>query len=79
MSDSLTIEREFHFHRRGRGSRKEVEAGPPPQRPPTPGRVPRIARLMALAIRFDRLIRDGQIANYSELARLGHVSHARVS
>jgi hypothetical protein len=34
---------------------------------------------MALAIRFDRLIRDGGIANYSELARLGHVTHARIS
>ena len=79
MSDSLTIEREFHFHRRGNGSRKELEPGPAPQPPPTLGRVPRVARLMALAIRFDRLIRDGEIANYSELARLGHVTHARVS
>lgn len=43
------------------------------------GRVPRIARLMALAIRFDALIRDGVVADQAELARLGHVSRARVT
>src|SRR5262249_36696645 len=36
-------------------------------------------RLMALALRFEQLLRAGQITNYSELARLGHVTHARVS
>ena len=43
------------------------------------GRIPRVARLMALAIRFDRLIRDGVVADQSELARLGHVSRARLT
>jgi site-specific DNA recombinase len=43
------------------------------------GRVPRITRLLALAIRFEALIREGRINNYSALARLGHVSPARVS
>ena len=43
------------------------------------GRVPRAARLMALAIRFDQLIRDGVVADQAELARLGQVSRARVS
>jgi hypothetical protein len=42
-------------------------------------RVPRVARLMALAIRFDQLIRDGVVADQAELARLGHVSRARVT
>ena len=42
-------------------------------------RVPRIARLMALAIRMEDLIRAGGIADYSELAQLGHVSRARIS
>jgi hypothetical protein len=43
------------------------------------GRVPRIARLMALAIRFEQLLRAGTVKNYVELARLGHVSRARIS
>ena len=80
MTTSLTIERDFHFRRQGRGARKELRVGSAPTRPLVPlGRVPRITRLLALAIRFDRLIRAGEIANYGELAELGHVSRARVS
>jgi hypothetical protein len=44
-----------------------------------PGRVPRIARLMALALRFEQLLQAGVVTDYAELARLGHVSRARVS
>jgi hypothetical protein len=79
MSVSFTIECDVHFHRRGQGSRKELHPGEAPPRPATPGRVPRVARLMALAIRFDGLLRAGEIADYTELARLGHVTRARVS
>jgi hypothetical protein len=32
---------------------------------------------MALALRFEQLVRGGEIKNYAELARLGHVSRAR--
>ena len=77
MNALLTIESEIHFHRLGRGNPKMLREGAAPnrQRP----RVSRIARLMALALRFDRLIREGAIADYAELARVGHVSRARVS
>jgi len=34
---------------------------------------------MALAIRFDGLVRSGTVADYAELAELGHVSRARIS
>jgi hypothetical protein len=34
---------------------------------------------MALAMRFDDLIRSGEVTDYAELARLGHVSRARLS
>jgi hypothetical protein len=34
---------------------------------------------MALAIEFDRLLRAGQVAGQAELARLGHVSRARLT
>ncbi len=34
---------------------------------------------MALAIHFGRLIRDGVVRNYAELARLGGVSRARIT
>jgi hypothetical protein len=34
---------------------------------------------MALALRFEQLLCEGEIRSYAELARLGHVSRARVS
>src|ERR1700680_3214177 len=43
------------------------------------GRAPRIARLLALAHKLDGLVRSGVGRDYAELARLGHVSAARVS
>jgi hypothetical protein len=41
--------------------------------------VPRVSRLLALALRLDQLVRTGTLADYATLARLGHVSRARVS
>ena len=53
---------------------------PPDPRPDlVPGRVPRVARLLALAHKFERLLGQGTIPDYATLARLGHVSRARIS
>jgi hypothetical protein len=41
--------------------------------------IPRIARLMALAIRLEGLIKDETVQNYAELAQLGGVTRARMS
>jgi len=46
--------------------------------PPAP-RIPRITRLMALAIKFDDMIRRGEVRGYADLARLGHVTRARIT
>jgi hypothetical protein len=43
------------------------------------GRVPRVSRLLALAHKLDGLVRQGTIRDYAVLARLGHVSRARIS
>ena len=76
---SVKIEFDVHFATSRRG-RKRVVVGKQPSEPNVPaGRLPRISRLMALAIRFDQLIRDGEIADYAEIARLGHVTRARVT
>ena len=55
--------------------------GPVGARPvPLPaGRVPRIARLLALAHKLDSLVRQKAVPNYAALGRLGHVSRARIS
>jgi hypothetical protein len=75
---TLTIEREVHFTTQVRG-RKTLQSGPAPVPAVAPGRVPRVARLLALAHRFDGLLRAGVVKDYAELARLGHVTRARVS
>lgn len=62
--------------RRGRAT-----GGPAPAEPAEGdvGRVPRISVLMALAIRFDGLLRDGTVPNLTELARLAHVTQPRMT
>jgi hypothetical protein len=41
--------------------------------------IPRIARLMALAIRFEGLLQKKKIRDYADLARRGHVTRARMT
>jgi alkylated DNA nucleotide flippase Atl1 len=43
------------------------------------GRVPRIARLMALAIHLQKLIDNGAVRDYAEIARLTGLTRARVT
>ena len=44
-----------------------------------PGNLPRISKLMALAIRFDGLVQRGEVRDYADLARLGYVTRARIT
>jgi hypothetical protein len=74
----LRVEEPVHFGRGGRGGRKALETGKAAELPPA-GRVPRVSRLMALAIKVEMLIRDGMVKDYADVARLGGVSRARVS
>lgn len=71
-----TVTVPIHF-RTGRSGRRSIRVGPEPT--PPPGRVPRVARLMALAIRLEGLIRDGGVSTQAELAEVGHVTRARVT
>lgn len=72
---NYTITKPVHFNRNGK--RKELHEGAPPTLPL--GRVPRITRLMALAIHLEQLVRDGKMRNYAEVARVGHVTRARAT
>jgi hypothetical protein len=76
----LTVRSRVHFGRGGQG-RVKLHDGPLPHPPAaTPsGRVPRVARLMPLAIQFEDLLRWGEVKDYADLARLGHVTRARVT
>lgn len=77
----LTVECKVHFEI-GRKTRKKLEVGDAPPEPATrvePGRVPRVSRLMALAIRLERLLAEGVARDYADLARLGGVTRARLT
>jgi len=79
MRDGVTVEFDVHFVR-GPSGRREVLPGKPPAKPELPeGTMPRVARLMALAIRCEELVRCGEVADYADAARLGHVTRARMS
>lgn len=76
---SLKVECKVHFTQ-ARHGRKEMAVGDAPASAAVPlGRIPRLARLMALAIRFERLVAGGEVRDYADLARLGHVTRARVT
>jgi hypothetical protein len=76
MTKGISIKRQFHV-RRGCNSQRQVRSGATPT--VVSRRIPRISRLMALAIRFDQLIRDGVVTDQAELAQLGRVSRPRLS
>ncbi|MEW4451975.1 hypothetical protein AB1L30_04745 [Bremerella sp. JC817] len=68
-----TIKRKVDFNARGRERKRNAK---PSTRT---GRVPRVSRLMALAIRLNDLIQSGEVADQAELARVGHVTRARLT
>lgn len=74
----ITVKRNVAFVRRPDKSQAIVVSDGQPKAVPS-GRVPRVSRLMALAIHFDGLVREGKIADLSELARLAHVTQPRMT
>lgn len=72
-----TVVFDFHCRTTGKG-RIRLQRGSAPQEMES-GTTPRITKLMALALKFDRLVREGLVEDYADLARLGHVSRARMT
>jgi len=73
------IEFKVHFDTSRRGRKRAIVGERPESPAPSPGRTPRVTRRLALAIRFEHLIRDGEVKDLAEVARLGHVTRARVT
>jgi hypothetical protein len=63
----------------GPAGKQELRLGEAPPKPIPEGRVPRVSRLMALAIHCDRLVRSGEVRDFAEIARLAGVTRARMS
>ena len=71
-----TVDVEIIIQPKGRGKpRRNTRAA---QEAPTP-RIPRITRLMALAIKFQDMVDRGVVRDYADLARLGYVTRARLT
>lgn len=77
MTRPLKITKDVHFRSMKRG-RKVIQEGVKADLP-TLGRVPRVSRVMALAIHMADLRHQGEVADYAELARLALVSRARMT
>ena len=78
MNEPKTVQCAVHFEREARG-RKRIEPGPEQPSALPPGRVPRLARFLALALRLEAQLRQGVLKDCAAVARLGHVTRARVS
>ena len=79
MNTKISVATTVRFERHRKGTRRMVERPDTTPQDAPRGRLPRITRLMALAIHYDGLIQSGAVANYAELSRLGNVTRARVT
>lgn len=73
---SATVKYAFRESRVGAGAPKRLRGG---SAAPAPEKVPRVARLLALAHKFQRMLDSGEVKSMAELARLGRVSRARIT
>src|ERR1022692_4699299 len=64
---------------RSRAAVRSFAAAPEESAATTVARLPRITRLLALAVRFEGLLQEGTVRDYADLARLGGVSRARIT
>jgi hypothetical protein len=79
MNDGAKMEFDVHFTRATAG-RLELRSGDAPAKPEIPlGSIPRVTKLMALSLRCEELILSGEVADYAKLARLGHLTRARMT
>src|ERR1019366_2206794 len=82
VSGSEEITYALDFRARGAGQEENKMLSSDNQRSdsePAGRALPRIARLMALAIRFDGHLRADEFRDYAEIARLGRVTRARMT
>ena len=74
----ITVKRRIQITRESHGRRRVAPAKTEPT-PVAAGSIPRISRLMAVAIRLEGLLLSGEGCDVTELARLGHVTQPRMS
>ena len=65
MNEPRTVQCAVHFERQARG-RKRIELGAEQPSALPPGRVPRLARFLALALRLEAQLRRGVLKDCAE-------------
>ena len=75
---SIQVEVTLPVSQRRRESAVRGRHRPESNSPDRP-RIPRITRLMALAIKFQAMVEGGEVRDYADLARLGYVTRARLT
>ena len=78
MNTSTIIRGTLPLRRRGSAPEHDPMSATETTKASSP-RIPRIARLVALARHIDDLVRSGTVCSYAAAARLGHVTRARMS
>ncbi len=73
----ITVKCKINVNLKKPAKKKAESADEPPVK--RRGKVPRISRLMALAIRMDEMLRRGEAQDTIELAELGKVSQPRLT
>jgi hypothetical protein len=76
---SVQVEVIIPVRQSGRAEALERAKGPAAPVPPALPRIPRVTRLIALAIKFQDMVDRSEVRDYADLARLGHVTRARMS
>ena len=79
MSDSKVITYALDFRASRRSLPQNLARFHPSPTDSDDSPIPRIARLLALAIRYDGLFRADQFRDYAEIAHLGRVTRARMT
>ena len=74
----IRMERTVYFQRESSG-RKRIRREPQQEVSVEDGRIPRVSRLMALAIQFDQMLRNGEFEDQSTIARLTRVTQPRMT
>ena len=80
-SDSmdLMVECKVNFKRGGSGRKRLFECERPESSLVKSGEILRVSRLMALAIKLEKLVNAGEVRDYADIARLGQVSRTRIT
>lgn len=59
--------------------RPESAEAPRREKAVTPAGLPQVSRLMALAIKYQEMVSRGELRDYADIARLGHITRARAT